>query len=212
MKKILILSVFILFVTKTFGQTSNVITNEIYDLDKVKEGNVITYYGLDFTLLKFVKIRDAANDDKLRKYLGAWLSYFKKNESGEKLILSKLQFVRVIMDDYSVERNLDSVPQNWVVSSIQEVTIKDVEALIKAYNLKQNSGIGFVIHPVEFNDNEQIAKCFFTFFDNDTRKILWISETQGRTSGMGVTEWFGNGMLNCTKIYFNKILSKTLKG
>jgi hypothetical protein len=215
MKKILLILAFILFCYKGTGQYiftyTNILNNEIYDIESIKSVKSITYYGLDFSLLKFIKPQNANEDQELRKYLGAWLAFYQKQIPPKNYLFRWLKFDKYYFNSNSVQLRLDSVPKEWVGITAPEVTIEDVTKAIQGYNLGKDNGIGFVIHPVEFNNLEEEAKCFFTFFDIPTKKVLWISETKGYVSGIGVTQWYGFAMVDCTKHYIDYIYRKNIR-
>jgi hypothetical protein len=219
MKRIVLVFVIILISIKIFSQDYDiygtkiydpVISNETNDLESVKNAKVITYYGLDFSLLKFIKLQNVMDDDKMRKYLGGWISYYHKYLPPYNYLFKKLKFDNYLMDYYSVQNNIDSVARNWIVASAKEVNINDISASIKKYDLEVSNGIGFVIHPVEFIESKGMTKCYFTFFEINTRKILWVSEIQGSGNGSGITQLYGRGMIVCTKNYIKNIYQKEI--
>lgn len=215
MKKIFLILISIAFFGKIDGQYiytyTDILNNEMYDIEAIRSAKSITYYGLDFSLLKFIKPQNASEDKELRKYLGAWLAFYQKEIPPKNYLFRWLKFDKYYFNPSSVQIRIDSVPQEWVGITAPEITIEDVTNAIKTYNLGKDSGIGFVIHPVEFNNLEEEAKCFFTFFDIATKKVLWISETKGYVSGWGVTQWYGYAMIDCTKHYVDYIYRKNIR-
>lgn len=213
MKKYLIILGVILISGRIHGQNNDVIKNEIYDIESIKNAKTLTYYGLDFSLIKFVKPQDSEKDEELRKFLGAWLAFYQKEIPPETFIKTRLKFKNYDFNDYSVQIRTDSVKKDWVVIATREITIDDISAVIRTYNLGNDNGLGFVIHPVEFNNLKKTTKCYFTFFDISTKKILWITETSGELGIgiVGVTGLYGYGMVHCTLTYLDKVYSKGIK-
>jgi hypothetical protein len=215
MKKTLLILAVVLLSYKISGQFvytyTNILNNEIYDIESIKNAKSITYYGLDFSLVKFIKPQNANEDQELRKYLGAWLAFYQKEIPPKYCLFKWLKFDKYYFNASSVQVRIDSVPKEWVGIAAPEVSIEDVKEAIQGYNLGKDNGIGFVIHPVEFNNIDEEAKCFFTFFDIPTRKVLWISETKGRIGGWGVTQWYGLAMVDCTKHYIDYIYKRNIR-
>lgn len=215
MKKILLILAIVLLSYKISGQYiytyTNVLNNEIYDIESIKNAKSITYYGLDFSLLKFIKPQNANEDQQLRKYLGAWLAFYQKVIPPKDYLFRWLKFDKYYFNAGSVQVRIDSVPKEWVGIAAPEVSMQDIKKTIQGYNLGKDNGIGFVIHPVEFNNIDEDAKCFFTFFDIPTKNILWISETKGHVGGWGVTQWYGLAMVDCTKHYIDYLYKKNIR-
>jgi hypothetical protein len=212
MKKILF--GIILFSSAVCAQSKYVIKNEVFDLEQIENATGLTYYGIDFSLIKFVYPNEAFNDNFFRdKYLGAWLSYYHREIPPQKCIRIWLKFSDgFIFNSESVQCRIDSVAKDWVVSSQKnEVTIENISVLIKSYNLGEDTGIGFVIHPVEFNYIDKNTICYFTFFDIATKKVLWISETSATNDNYSITRSYGLGMVLSTKNYIDKIYKKTIE-
>jgi hypothetical protein len=88
--------------------------------------------------------------------------------------------------------------------------IIDLNAVVNANTLTYY-GLGFVIHPVEFNHIDEIAKCYFTFFDIAAKNIVWICETTGRINGNGTTQWYGFAMVECTRNYIDQVYKRNIK-
>jgi hypothetical protein len=211
MKKYLILIAVILFSCKITGQNIVVLKNKIFDIKTIVNTETLTYYGLDFSLLKYVRPRVALNDDEMRKYLGAWFEFYLKEIPPRNFLFRWLGFKHYNFDSNSAQSRIDSVAKDWIVVTTPEIEIADIALEISSYNLKGDSGLGFVIHPVEFNHIEENAKCYFTFFDISTREIRWICETTGNINGNGTTQWYGSAMVECTKNYIDQVYKKNIK-
>jgi hypothetical protein len=63
-----------------------------------------------------------------------------------------------------------------------------------------------------FDEMTKNAFCFFTFFNIQTREIYWIAETKNEGVGPGLKRIFGYGMAYSTKLYFDDVYQKALKG
>jgi len=211
MKKCLFLLVILLITGNTQAQYNEVMKNKIIDLKAVVNAETLTYYGLDFSFLKYVRPKMALEDDALRKYLGAWFEFYQKEIPQQDYLFRWLGFDHYNFDSNTAQSRIDSVAKDWVVITTPEIEIEDIAKAIGSFNLKGDSGLGFVIHPVEFNHIEENAKCYFTFFDIATRDILWITETTGNINGNGTSQWYGFAMVECTRNYIDKVYKRNLK-
>jgi hypothetical protein len=210
MRKILILLGIIFIANESLAQNYNILINEIYDLQGVQSSTTLIYYGLDFSLLKLVKPQYVTNENVLRKYFGAWLSFY-HNKFPPQNLTKMLKFDQTFFNDNAVQIRIDSVPKNWVVFSTHNVKIDSISNTIRTYNLGQDKGLGFVIHPIEFNTLTMKSTCYFTFFDIVTKKILWIAEISVDVKGLGLTQPFGYGMIESTKVFINDLYKKNVK-
>jgi hypothetical protein len=211
MKKYFFLLVLLLIAGQAPAQYSQVLKNKIINLNAVVNANTLTYYGLDFSLLKYVRPKSARDDAELRKYLGAWFEFYQKEIPAQDYLFRWLGFDHYNFDSNSAQSRIDSVAKDWVVITTPEIGIEDIAETIRSFDLRGDSGLGFVIHPVEFNHIDEIAKCYFTFFDIATKEIVWISETTGRINGNGTTQWYGFAMVECTRNYIDQVFKKNLK-
>ena len=211
MKKCLFILVILLIAEKMPAQYNEVMKNKIIDLKAVVNAETMTYYGLDFSLLRYVRPKVASGDDELRKYLGAWFEFYQKEIPPRSFLFRWLGFKHNNFDSSSAQSRIDSVARDWVVITTPEVEIAEIAEAIRSFNLKGDTGLGFVIHPVEFNHIEENAKCYFTFFDIATRNILWIAETTGNINGNGTTQWYGFAMVECTRNYIDKVYKRDIK-
>lgn len=211
MKKLVVAIGLIIISVNLSGQFYSTLKNEITNIDTIKNAKSLFFYGLDFSLLKFTNPKEALNDEVFRKYLGAWLSYYQKELPPRERIIKWLGFRNTVFDEYSVQSRIDSVVKDWVVNVAPEVKVSDISSVIKRYQLDQSDGLGFVVHPVEFNSIDERAKCYFTFFDISTREILWITEIRTYASGLGYTEPFGSGIIRCTRGYIDGVYKKKIK-
>jgi hypothetical protein len=211
MRKCLFILAILLIAEKAPAQYNEVIKNKIIDAKAVVNAETLTYYGLDFSFLKYVRPKMALEDDVLRKYLGAWFEFYQKEIPPRSFLFRWLGFKHYNFDSSSAQSRIDSVARDWVVVTTPEIEIEEIAETIKSYSLKGDTGLGFVIHPVEFNHIEENAKCYFTFFDIATRDILWIAETTGNINGNGTSQWYGYAMVECTRNYIDQVYKKNIK-
>ena len=179
--------------------------DELIDPEPINNANQLAYYGIDFSLLKLIK-PEAINKDAIlkEKHLGALIEYFHAKLPVEN-IKYFLKFNQFDYNRYSVQQRLDSIAEDWVVLGHKMPTSQDVKQVIMRYDLPENSGLGFVIHPVEFNDSEKKVICYFTFFDIQTKEVYAMGCTWDLPSNYGFTRGFGLGMVSCMERYLQFI-------
>ena len=68
-----------------------------------------------------------------------------------------------------------------------------------------------VVNIINLNKRREQVIAWFTFFDIQTREILWATKVKGAASGTGMTAHWGDGMISATKRYVDKVYKKQLK-
>lgn len=133
----------------------------------------------------------------------------KKKFQPEKYLEKRANFKdNLTFDEVSVQRRIDSVAEDWILFVPTSVTKEQVIGTIESYNLSESDGLGFVIHPVIFDNVKEQVFCFFTFFDIKTKKIYWRSEIVEDGSGYGYKQTYGYGLVSCTETYFDWVFKK----
>jgi hypothetical protein len=213
MKKILIFFCLSILVFDSHCQDKYALINEIKDLSAIESAKEVTYYGLDFSLLKFISPSNSYKDQAIKEqYLGAWLVFFQEGIP-EKYLRNMLKFKEeeFVYNQYSVQSRMDSISKDWIVVTPLSISKEQVFETIKSYNLPDKDGLGFVIHPVIFDEVSKDVYCFFTFFNIRTKEIFWIVETKEKGMGAGLKKNYGYGMTNATQKYLNEVYRKILK-
>ncbi len=207
MNKFILVLLLSSFVLCLYSQKKNIILIEKYDLSTVQNAKEVTYYGLDFSLLKFVSPTNAFNDNEIKeKYLGAWLAFYQKEIPPDKYLRKWLDFKEGFnFNPISVQSRIDSIANDWVIVTPTTVTKEQIIRAIQSYKLTENEGLGFVIHPVLFDEITKNVYCYFTFFDVKTKNVYWISETMAEGFGRGIKEIYALGMVYSTKLYIDKV-------
>ena len=212
MKKILFFLCLSIFVFDLHCQDKHALVNEITNLPAIINAKEVTYYGLDFSLLKFISPSNSYKDQAIKEqYLGAWLVFFQGIP--EKYLGNMLKFKEeeFVYNQYSVQSRIDSISKDWIVVTPLTISKEQVIKIVKSYSLPENDGLGFVIHPVMFDEISKEVYCFFTFFNIKTKEIYWIVETKDKGMGPGLKKTYGYGMINATHKYLNEVYRKGLK-
>jgi hypothetical protein len=213
MKKILLLLGHLVLMYDLHCQNKHVLINEISNLSAIKSAQEVTYYGLDFSLLKFISPSNAFKDQEIKEqYLGAWLAFYQKEIPPEKYLRKWIDFKEGFnYNPGSVQIRMESISNDWVVVTPINISKDQVIETIKSYQLPENAGLGFVIHPVVFDEITKEVFCFFTFFNIKTKEIYWIVETKEEGMGIGLKQIYGLGLVQTTKYYVDEVYKKNLK-
>ncbi|HNF72198.1 MAG TPA: hypothetical protein PLP34_07290 [Chitinophagaceae bacterium] len=86
-------------------------------------------------------------------------------------------------------------------SDYQSLTEQDVEKMVKHYETKNLSGVGFVLIAEGMNKNIEEGSFWATFIDLKTKKVLFSKRVVGQAAGFG----FRNYWLGSIKNVFKKM-------
>jgi hypothetical protein len=175
--------------------------NEIYF------ANNIVYYGFDFTYLKLTNAGKVGKGvDIIQKYFEPMheeltkeflpLNSIKKWMKQPAIIMGKSVFPNYKYRDYHgfVSK------QNFCISYM------DLQQIVKSYVLRETKGTGMVINLVNFNKEREYALVYVTFFDIETREIIFAVEASGAAGGGGMTKHWAVGVESAVRdIFINQV-------
>jgi len=150
----------------------NTVLKEIESLDTV------FWFGLDFSNAKFVGPFPNRDDIK-SSYLEAWNSY---------IINYNLLFyykINPFVYDLSVikKRNKAIIEDDLFSMLDQSLTKDSIQKIINEYNPLIKKGKGLVLIVEGFNKNLEQASIWFTYFDIQTRRIIYTEKILGIAKG-----------------------------
>lgn len=171
--------------TKVYGNRGN----EIY------YRNDIVYYGFDFTYLKLTnkgKVGDGV--EIVQKY------FYPMNEELTQEFLP-LNSLKKWMKQPSIVQGNPVFPNykfrdfhGFVSAQNFCIPFNDLQGIVNAYVLREKKGVGMVINLVNFNKEREYALVYVTFFDIETREILFAVEASGQAGGSGMTKHWAVGV------------------
>jgi hypothetical protein len=171
------------------SQTSfKAVLKEINTLDSV------TWFGLDFSNANFVGAFPG-RQDVAETYPGSWNS----------LVLSKSWLYhyrdKSFIYDFSVikNRNKGINPDNLFSIMVQGLSKEKIQKIIDEYNPEVKTGKGLVFIVEGFDKNIEMATIWFTYFDIQSRKIIYTSRIAGKAGGVTMVNHWGNAILNIIK-------------
>jgi hypothetical protein len=184
-----VLLVVLLFTTSTSQAQS------VQDVFTTKQ---LTWYGLDFSLAKFVgefnmisaanpkdatQVRDVLMDDwndiivrEKTKY--DLRKFYKKDE-----VLTNLAPVQTLNDKIDT----DIIMAQNAPAALEE---EKIQAALKKYGSASQGGIGLVFVVESFNKDEELGTIHITFFDTKSNKILLIKRLQTKPGGFGLRNYW----------------------
>lgn len=214
----LVIICIILFVqaTNTFGQQEHKPKKGIdyqYDVKTVFNTHNLIYYGWDFSQSKLTDL-SKIGDKRLivEKYIPEWMAMMDNRYSAD-LLKRNFKMEQVTENFKSVQdlyRKMDV--DAYISPSRYEISIEKLNSIVKSYDLPEKSGIGFVIIIENFNKPERFVTGYLTFFNIETRKILWATKMKGVPgSKWGFTQYYYQGLVELYDYYIRDYFGKTRK-
>jgi|GEM_PF-683527 len=154
----------------------------------------IVFYGYDLTYLKL------SNPKKLGKSMSLVQEYFNEwnNVFNDKVGISQLKKwmdkpymlvgTPVFHNYYKRDFNKFVDYGNYCISS------EDLQKIVNSYVLNETKGIGMVINLVNFNKEREYSMQWVTFFDIETREIVYAVLTTGNAGGGGMVGHWAVGV------------------
>lgn len=159
--------------------------------DRTDRNTPVVYYGIDFTLVKFIGssgFNDPAHIVDV---------YFDK--INQKIIMEQDKYDMGIFfrrRDFDIDlemlsgRNRSLNPYDLVTNSNHSITEDQIKTLIASYNPQAQEGIGLVIVMESLDKLRERGNMYFTLFDIKTKKVLHVRKESGEPSGFGITNYW----------------------
>jgi hypothetical protein len=187
-----ILSVVVFAPQKSFSQLS------IKDAFSSRE---LVWYGLDFTKAKFIGKTDQAFDIKpvnefelVNNYIPGWNNLVAMEQNNFNL---RTAFWRndVYYDLEPVKKhNAEIQPEGIMTYNRHTITKEDVENVVSTLKSgEKKEGIGLIFVVECFDKGAMLGSYWVTFFDIQTKKILFTERCAGTPKGFGLRNfWAGS--------------------
>ena len=183
------------------------------DLNKLISSSQIVWYGIDFSKTKLTDESKLSEGQLLKeKYIPGWIALLNDRFSDEWL-RGKFKKEVFISDLRSVQRMVKNMNVNEIVTFEKySFHMDSVASFVRSYTLPQSSGIGFVLIMENLNKPARYVTGYFTFFDIESRKILYAKEMKGfPASYHGFSQWWNEGMIDLFDYFFKDYLKPLLK-
>jgi hypothetical protein len=182
-----------------------------YNVDAVLSSRDIVFYGWDFSRFKIFdasKMGDA--EEILKTYIPTWIGMLNEEYTTAKLAANfKKNVTPNLASVQSLFKNLN--PDEIVTFLNYDFPIDTVKKVVKSYNLPERSGTGLVIILEAYNKSERYVTGYVTFFDIQSREILWSTKMKGLPgSKWGFTKYLFEGFVELYHYFVNDYYYKQL--
>ena len=196
MKKLLLLSIALIATSvHTFAQLSKD--------DVFKNSNEITWLGIDYSEVKFIgpasgwgEVSTKSPTEMRDKYFPAWNELILAEPKAFK-IEDAVSRSEVQMDISSTTEANNKMNKKEIFSEnigdFQLLNEKDIQSMIKKYNFKIKSGIGFLLIAEGMSKGREEASYWATFVDMSNKNVLLTKRITGKAGGFGFRNyWAGS--------------------
>jgi hypothetical protein len=156
--------------------------------------------GYDFGDLKLTETK-RLNDD-MSQQVFSWIGFCQEHITDEKLAawFKKDKVTSNLAPTVARAKKLNGTE---LVTFVKHTIPQDsLQRIVEGYDIKEKTGIGFVIIMECFYKPQKTASAYFTFFDIATKKILLADHFSGKEAdGYGLTNYWGVSIIGITKNY-----------
>ncbi len=166
----------------------------------------LVWYGYDMTYLRLSNSRKIGESMSLiQEYFNAWYNELNKAVGFENFQrwMDKpymLKGTPIFQNYYKRDFNDFVIYGNYCIS------FDELAQIISSYDLNETKGVGMVINLVNFNKEREFSMQYITFFDIETREILFAVLTTGTAGGSGMVGHWATGVEDgVRKIFIDEI-------
>lgn len=162
----------------------------------------IVFYGYDFTYLKLTNSRKVGQSMNLvQEYFNDWnitlndavgFNELKKWMDKPYMLMGTPIFQNYYKRDFN----------NFVEYGSYCISFEELQKIINSYVLNETQGIGMVINLINFNKDKEYSMQWVTFFDVETREIIFAVLTTGNAGGGGMVGHWVEGVENGVRDMF----------
>lgn len=177
--------------------------------DIFKSSVDITWLGVDYSEVKFIGPATGWGDEGTKtptemrdKYFPAWNELMVKEAKvfkiAEAVSRAEVNFAIDVTADANAKMNKKEIfSEN--IGDFQLVSEADVQSMIKNYNFKGKTGIGFLLIAEGMSKGREEASYWVTFVDMKSKKVLLTQRMLGKASGIGFRNYWANTVKNILK-------------
>jgi len=171
----------------------------------------LVFYGYDLTYLKLTNPSKMGQSMQLiQQYFNDWNNEFNKlvgyNNLKKWMDKRYMTLGTPIFQNY-YKRDFN----NFVEYGSYCISFDDLQEIINSYVINETKGIGMVVNMVNFNKDREYSMQWVTFFDIETRKIIFAVLTTGEAGGGGmVGHWASAVEQGVRNIFIDAIYKKKL--
>jgi hypothetical protein len=206
-RSILIFSIVELFCFNTgnvFSQ-SNANIQSPENADLIRKAETLYFYGLDLSHLRISDgLKVSRGPEYSKVYPQAWINSIEKEIVRNHFVQKSLRKRHFYYKQVEIISTSVKVVPDFIISKDYFFPLDTVKAAIANYDLQENSGIGLVFIPENFNKYRERAYTWIVFFDIKTREVLWAAEESGACRHMGYTAHWTSGIVEGFKRFVSK--------
>jgi hypothetical protein len=163
----------------------------------------LVFYGFDFTYLKLSNPRKVGDGVFIvPKYFPAWNEMLTQDMLPIAKISSWMGKPGIFVGSSVYEYSTYADVHNFVSSVNFCMPFEDLQTVVQSYVLREKQGVGMVINLVNFNKEKEYALVYVTFFDIETREIMFAAEVTGNAGGSGMTKHWASGVEEAVRKMF----------
>lgn len=210
MKRYYTLFCVLAIVGSSLGQGMKKGLNYPFKIQEFIKSDCVTWYGWDLSLCK---IQDRGIYDFMKeKYIPSWIQRLNKEISLNevKRDLGKPCFLVDLLSIQNLYKEKKS--KDFITHEYYEIPMDSIRKHVKNYQLPQSSGTGFTIIVESLNKPERFVTGYVTFFNIQSRELLWVIKMMGLPGGKhGFVEFYGNGIVELYVYFFGDYYKQTIK-
>ena len=220
MRKYCTIIAVILFSINSFSQKAKQGIEYKINIDNLISAKEIVWYGVDFSRIKISDAKWFGNTSKMKDIqIPQWISSLNKSFDLE-WISDKLKKEKVTSDLNSIQILFKNIKETELVTfEANNFPIDSITSIVEHYKIPQTSGIGLVLIMENVNSIEKYASGYFTFFDINTKQILYATEMKGFAGTpaggpkyyFGYSEYWMHGMREMYTLFFRYYEKATKK-
>ncbi len=169
----------------------------------------LVFYGFDFTYLKLSNSGKIGDGIVIApKYFPAWNEMLTYDLLPIGKISGWMGKPSIFVGNSVFEYNTYADMQNFVSAVNFCMPFEDLQTIVQSYVLREKQGVGMVINLVNFNKEGEYALLYVTFFDIETREIMFAAEVTGNAGGSGMTKHWASGVETAFRKMFVDLIYK----
>jgi hypothetical protein len=156
----------------------------------------LTYYGLDFSVMQLINPYKMGTGNKiLETYASIWIIKFEEfyPQKRIKRLFDVETFLYEVKLFQTVQLEKNS-PDIAVAEQPQNLNTQRIEEIVKDYRLDNGSGIGVSIIVQNFHKATEMVSACLTYFDIESRNLLYVVRIYGMAKGMGMEVHWREGL------------------
>ncbi len=166
----------------------------------------LVFYGYDLTYTKLTNPKKMGQSMKLvQEYFNEWNKEFNK-EIGFNNLKRWMDKPHMLLGTPVFQNYYKRDFNNFVDYGNYCISFDDLQKIVNSYVINESQGIGMVINVVNFNKDREYSMQWITFFNIQTREILFAVLTTGEAGGGGMVGHWASGVeMGVREIFIDEI-------